>query len=167
MLVSFLKSDTSSPCRLICRNIFMEKWLDKRVPASGQPLIVILSSSDSLLFTHCAEITNTMIIDLKEMMEWTKYKRLRDWKSMACLWWQQWETWNYILCADGKSEWGGDDVCVLLLDLVLWFHLTVIKFRRTFQYQNIWVHKLCCCVCNKYESKAWCFFFLSWLLLLL
>lgn len=75
----------------------MQKWLDKMVPASGPPLIVILSSLCSLLLTHCAEITGTMIIDLKEMMECAKYKRLRDWKSMACFWWQRWEIWNYIM----------------------------------------------------------------------
>ncbi len=67
------------------------------VPASGPPLIVILSSLCSLLLTHCAEKTDTMIIDLKKMMECAKYKRLRDWKSMACFWWQRWETWNYIM----------------------------------------------------------------------
>lgn len=53
--------------------------------------------------------------------------------------------------------WGRLCLCTLIR-LVLRFPLTVIKFRRTFQYPNIWVHKKCC-VWNKYESKAYFFLY--------
>lgn len=151
MVVSFKKWHPSwvPQCCLICRNISCRsdqiRWFQHQNSDSNPFIFVLLAS-----YTLCRDIwhydnrfkRDDGVCKIPEIARLKKYGLF----LMTAVGNLKLHLWG-----DGKSEWGGVDVCVLLLDLVLWFPLT-----NQIQDISIPKHEFIkkCCVCNKYESKA-------------